>query len=413
MTKGTLVVLLVIAGVGSGGFAVSMAQTNALSIDYQALAEQYAILLANYSSLLSEHENLTEIYGILSDDYDTLSDDYSTLFVDYSSLETDYATLLENYEALETAYYDLNDLYLSLLDSYLILDAKYSAISSWIGRQILPVQMFIWSEAVRQYYLDDYYLDLADTTKETYMEYARFCRDLILHGSYQYDAFSEVSDAFDMLEYGSNTMALANAAMNVMGESSSVNFPYYYWGTSFKPENWGLEVQVQDCIDNVDYEYDSDITYQQDFSTWDYPKHPVETSFRQYGDCEDQAILLAAMIERNGWFETIGETNYYYDYDVAFAVQHDPAHPTLGSFYHGTLLVHIEDTDDFDSRYPSGTLWSLPDDPYEGYTWCWLDPTWDVPFGSIPSWLQDYRDYGGLTSDVVSIAYCSIGGSVV
>jgi len=418
IVKGSLVVLLVVAGVGSGGFVVSLTQNNLLSIEYQTLAEMYDALLANYTSLLSEHENLTENYGILSDDYDSLSDDYNTLFADYISLEiefdsltTNYATLMADYEALESAYSDLYDLYLSLLDSYFILDAKYSAISSWIGRQILPVQMFIWAEAVRQYYLDDYYLDLAGTTKETYMEYARFCRDLILHGSYQYDAFTEVSNAFDMLEYGSNTMALANAAMNVMEGSSSVDFPLH-WGTNFAPENWGLDVQVQDCIDNVDYEYDSDIIYQQDFSTWDYPKHPVETAFRQYGDCEDQAILLAAMIERNGWFETIGDTNYYYDFDVAFAVQHDPAHPTLGSFYHGTLLVHIEDTDDFYSRYPSGTLWSLPSDPYEGYTWCWLDPTWDVSFGSTPSWLQDYLDYGGLTVDVVSIAYCSVGGSV-
>ena len=355
--KGALVILLVIVGVGSGGLAISM------SIEYQ--------------SLLDDYEDLTERYGILSGEYETAN-------VTYSNLN----------------------------EAYAILTAKYDAISSWISRQTLPIQMFLWAEAVRQYYLDDYYLNLAGSTKERNMEFARFCRDLILHGSNQYDAFSEVSNAFDMLEYGSNTMALANAAMNIMEQSLGVNFPYY-WGVNFKPENWGLDEQVQDCIDNVDYEYDSNITAQQDFSTWDYPKHAVETAFRQYGDCEDQAILLASMIERNGWFETIDDTNYYYDFDVAFAFHHYPAHPTLGPFYHATLLVHIEDTDDFNSRYPSGTLWSLPSDPYEGYTWCWLDPTWDVPFGSIPSWLQSYRDNGGLTMDVLSIAYCSVNGPVV
>ena len=118
------------------------------------------------------------------------------------------------------------------------------------------------------------------------------------------------------------------------------------------------------------------------------------------GDCEDQAILEAAYLESCG-FET------------AIALIHDPAHPTYGSFYHATLLVHINDTDAFYSQYPSGYLWNLGYvDPYEGFTWHWLDPTWDVPFGSTPAWLQGYLDYGGLTFDIMSIAICDIDGTI-
>jgi hypothetical protein len=120
------------------------------------------------------------------------------------------------------------------------------------------------------------------------------------------------------------------------------------------------------------------------------------------GDCEDQAILAATYLESCG-FET------------AFVGSHDPDHPTLGPFYHGTLLVHIEDTSAFYTAYPSGYLWSLGiDDPYDpDYTWCWLDPTWDVPFGSTPSWLQDYIDYAvDIGYDNHTVVICDVNGTV-
>lgn len=98
------------------------------------------------------------------------------------------------------------------------------------------------------------------------------------------------------------------------------------------------------------------------------------------GDCEDQAILDATYLESCG-FETM------------IAISHDPDHPTKGSFYHGSLKAHIDDTDAFHTMYPLCPLWRSSEaiDPYyPDYTWCWLDPTWDVPFGSVPSWGADY-----------------------
>ena len=94
------------------------------------------------------------------------------------------------------------------------------------------------------------------------------------------------------------------------------------------------------------------------------------------GDCEDQAILCAAYLESCG-------------YETALAIFHDAENPNFeGGFYHGALLVHIEDTTAYYATY-SASLWSLGGyDPYEGYTWCWLDTTWDTPFGTKPGWLQ-------------------------
>ncbi len=90
---------------------------------------------------------------------------------------------------------------------------------------------------------------------------------------------------------------------------------------------------------------------------------------------------------------------------------HDPSHPTEGTFYHGVPLVHIEDTGAFNSMFPSYGLWRFTNDPYyPEYTWCFLDPTWDVPFGSEPSWLADYG--GSISFSNCSIAFNDIDGTV-
>jgi hypothetical protein len=232
--------------------------------------------------------------------------------------------------------------------------------------------------------------------KSYWIGFTEFCRDIILHDSSQYNDFTTVSNAFsDALKFGSDTMGLAYFIMYNT---------YYPWLLNW--DGWGLSGNdltdintiVDWCINEMDYEYDHDITSGQYSFDWDYIKFPVETAFRTMGDCEDQAILTSAYLESCG-FET------------AIAISHDPAHPTIGAFYHGHLLVHIEDTIAYYSTY-SASLWTIPNDPYAGYTWAWLDTTWDVPFGSTPSWLQDYVDFGGLTSDVMTIAYCDINGYI-
>ncbi|HUS48652.1 MAG TPA: transglutaminase-like domain-containing protein, partial [Candidatus Paceibacterota bacterium] len=172
-----------------------------------------------------------------------------------------------------------------------------------------------------------------------------------------------------------------------------------YWGLD---ELYGLDelnisyTVIQDCIDNIDYEYDSIITLEQEYFDWDYIKFPVETAFRTMGDCEDQAILTSAYLESCG-------------IETAIAISHDPAHPTRGAFYHGTLFVQVEDPIAFWSLYPTTYLWSI-----DGINaWCWVDTTWDVPFGSTPDWLQEYLDYNinFFSWDIITLSFCDIGGS--
>lgn len=404
-TTASLIVLLVAVSIGGGTMFVTNSQ--------QQVA--YATLFSDYQDLMTDFSALADDFSDLESDYSILSESYNLLGLEYLDLIDDYNTLSDSYDALQSAYDSLYDSYQSLLLDYAILESAYNALIAWIGEQILPIQLSIWAESVRQYYLYDYYLSQSSTTKEYYMEFTRFCRDIVTQSTGQANPFLDVTLAYaDALRYGTNIEALTDMAMYDMAMyagSSYQDFPYR-WGWGFSggsPDIWGGNAINNDVITNIAYEYDSDITYHQSNPTWDYPKFPVETAFRTMGDCEDQAILLAAYFEASSW--VVGAT--WTRWEAVIAMQHDPAHPTLGAFYHGTMLVHIHDTAAFASSYPSTSLWTIPNDPYSGYTWHWLDPTWNVPFGGTPSWLQAYITHGGLSTSVVSMAYCEAGGAVV
>ena len=320
---------------------------------------------------------------------------YEQLSADYQQLLAQYQILVGNYDDLENDYEILQNDFDDLQDMYDAIESELNAFETIVSQAILPVQYSFFAEAVRRYYMPRY---LDGKSDKTYWKaFAEYARDVILHDSEQENSFQIVSEAFSgCLNNGSDTMGLAYYIMYCTFWDWLPN-----WG------GWDLSgfelddiFDVHDwCMDEIEYEYDSDIEYGRQYFDYDYIKFPVETAFRTLGDCEDQAILEATYLESCG-------------YETAVAIFHDPAHPTLGEFYHGTLLVHIEDTDTFEIYYPSCSLWNLGSaDPYTGYTWCWLDPTWDVPFGSEPSWLTDYGS--SISWDVCSIAICDIDGSIM
>jgi len=436
--KTVLVLSIIIAsglGVSTAIFGVmnliSANSYNALMGDYENLSGDYNSLLTNYSGVLTsyydvneKYQSLNEDYGdlnktyyILTGNYTELQDDYNNLVIDYAKLiidynelqenytdlQSQYDTLLINYQILQENYNNLSNDYQDLLEQYEILsDAyddlsnQYNALKTYINTLILPAQYLVFGEAVRRYYIP-LYLD-GKSGKEYWKSFAEFSRDVILHDSEQENSFQDVSNAFsEYLKYGDNTMYLAWFIMYLNFYPWLPN--WWGWGLSGIDNLTDIDTIHQWCIDEIDYEYDSGITYGQESFIWDYIKFPVETAFRTMGDCEDQAILDASYLESCG-FET------------AIAISHDPDHPEYGSFYHGSLLVHIEDTTAFWDRYPFCSLWRLGgvDPYYPDYTWCWLDPTWDIPFGNTVPWLEDYG--GSISWDVLSIAICDIDGNI-
>jgi len=367
------------------GLSISLVAMCVLS---GVLGISFIMITGDYDDLSGDYDDLYIDYLELKYNFSKLNNDYFILTGEHTKLENDYDDLLDDYDTLQTSYD-------SLEIQFNALQIAYNYITDTIRQSILPVQYCIFAEAVRRYYMPLYLMDNM-TDKEWYMGYAEFCRDMILHDSSQYNAFFDVSNAFsDALRFGNDTMYLA---WYIMFWTFWDWLPYWDLDLTFD-ELWGIDVVVDWCIDEIDYEYDDDITDGQENSTWDYPKFPVETAFRTMGDCEDQAILCAAYLEPCG-FET------------AIAIFHDPDHPTEGAFYHGVPLVHIEDTSAFWDLYPTTGLWRFSNvDPYyPEYTWCFLDPTWDVPFGSEPSWLDDYG--GFISFSFCSIAFCDIDGAV-
>lgn len=370
-TKTSIIMIILVGGLGitSTLFGVSFINNNNQTENYQEMVLQY--------------NNLSSAYLNLSSKYSIITGDYCELNVTYWDLNASYSDLEANYNNLQAAYNTLN--------------TKYQAVLKWIKQMIPPSQYLVFADAVRRHYMD-LYLDFTNT-KSVYKGATEFCRDIVLHDSGQKNMFTDVSNAFTdaALKFGSNTTKLANFVMN---ESFAKDSPY--WGITY----WGGKNLVGDEItdinnthsetcDLINYEYDSNITIGQDDPEWDYFKFAVETAFRTLGDCDDQAIFDAVYLESCG-FET------------ALAFVHDSNHPTYGSFYHASLFVHIEDTTEYYSRY-STSLYSLGGvDPYPGYTWCWLDPTWDIPFGDVIPWTVGYSPGW----DVLTIAICDIDGAI-
>lgn len=393
-------------------YSLLLEDNSGLQEEYDALLVTYNLLLSNYNDLQANYNALDEAFSNLQADYDALEDAYNQIQLDYSALQDNLNTLsdlyddlqnsynqLQNdYDSLENSYNNLLIQYNTLVDDYNDLQYEFNAYKSYIKQLILPLQYSVFAEAVRRYYLPIY---LGWKTGKTYwMSFTEYCRDIVLHDSVQENSFQTVSDAFsDCLKYDSNSTALADDIMHNTFWDWLPN-----WDGRGLTGNKLSDINTvhQWCINEIEYEYDIDITVGQESFMYDYIKFPVETAFRTMGDCEDQAILDAAYLESCG-FET------------AIAIIHDEAHPLYGSFYHGTLLVHIEDTTAFHTVYPGGILWRLgTSDPYydDGFTWCWLDPTWDTPFGGTPAWLQGYMDASGISETFCTVAFCDIDGVI-
>ena len=287
--------------------------------------------------------------------------------------------------------------YNNLSSDYTDITNNYQAVLDWIEQMIPPSQYLVFADAVRRQYMD-IYLDLTDT-KSTYKGAAEFARDIVLHDSGQKNMFTEVSNTFteDTLKFGSDTTRLATYIMDKTFDKDSAYWGITYWGGKNLVGNEITDIDNihSEACDLINYEFETNITIGQEDPEWDFFKFAVETAFRTFGDCDDQAIFDATYLESCG-FET------------ALAFIHDDNHTTQGSFYHASLFVHIEDTTDYYNR--GGTsLFSLGGiDPYTGYTWCWLDPTWDVPFGDqIP-----YTVGWTFGWDVLTIAICDIDGAI-
>ncbi|MBI5253949.1 MAG: hypothetical protein HY930_06105 [Euryarchaeota archaeon] len=104
----------------------------------------------------------------------------------------------------------------------------------------------------------------------------------------------------------------------------------------------------------------------------DYPRFPLETLAYGMGDCEDKAMLLAALLEIEGY-----EAGMLLIYDAE------------NKFFHQALVVRDENE------------WAKAKFKFKGYeimgrTWIILDPTWKTEFGELPGWTDYYKTPSGV-----------------
>jgi len=357
-----------------------------LQTDFDTLQGEYDILLADYAQLQFD-------FDVLQSDYNNLQINYNTLWAAHQALQDDYDSLQTSYNTLQTSYDNLESLYLALDASYEqlqidfdALQLSYDTITTWIGQQILPAQYMIFAEAVRRYYFEDFYVQ--DTTPGSaayWSEFTRFCRDVIMHdsweaseisGSIYYNPFMEVSDMLEpALQYDSVILSFLAKWNNLYSAGQN-----YWWG-NFDMTGYALIdifSIVQECNNMIDYEFDTSIAAGHDYD-WDYIKFPVETLFRQAGDCEDQAILAAAYLESCG-FETM------------IVGIHDPDYQGDQGLYHAVPMIWWDN--DWGQRTQRGFYFGGVDQSkyiYDEGWWTFLDTTWDTPFGTDPAWLQWYE----------------------
>ena len=340
---------------------------DSLSGSYEVLLKNYSILLGKYILLQGNYTELQDIYLKLLAKYDDLKNNYTELQKNYTEVEMSYKELNASYNQLLSAYEELSTVYDELYNCYVILNSTYWMYVNTLRNMPLPLKLCVFYEAVRRG---------EESRLYPWQDYANFERDMILHDTWQFNAFINYTYMFVdifVLEYG-NESSMAEAWYSMYWSF----YPWLpYWGLSGYSE---AELH-QWVIDNIDYEYDDDINWGIE-RFGDYPKFPVETALRTLGDCEDQAILDAALLESCG-------------YETVIGIVHDDNHPTLGEFYHGFLWVKVGDTyDEAREKYPGAVLWLISETGYDDYVWLLLDPTWDVPCGDTPSWLQDYIDAG-------------------
>lgn len=128
------------------------------------------------------------------------------------------------------------------------------------------------------------------------------------------------------------------------------------------------------------YEYArSNITYQKEEG--EVPKFPYETLSLGGGDCEDQAMLLAALLKLAGFESGVVAIDDY-----------------ISGFGHAFCIVK-------DDTQSAGVLWKF--DRYAEYGNCWkiLDTAYRQNFDDIPKWFNRYLEDGKphIPSDIAII----------
>ncbi len=328
----------------SGKYSALMSRFEGLESNYTSLISKYSALRGNYTSLLSRFKGLRDSYSRLQAEhealirnYTSLKNSYSELRVRYVKLNSTYVNLRKEYEGVKAELESLSKTYNSLLSNYSNLREEFMSLRSEYGD------------------LQNRYLNLSN-------EY------LALQGRYD-DLLRRVEELMNTTEERAGMIDsfkpnFIDWQSSIVEEAvKEVNFNAY--SDPYKAILEWVEKHITYNFDTPEAVVTSpNATYE-----WvdDYYQYAGETLRYGYGDCEDQAILTAAMVEAY-WYVKYGET--YLIWVVEAVVSY-------GGKYYGHDFVII---------------------PFQGGQIAILDPTFGiyVPPTNTLAALQEYERLSGL-----------------
>jgi len=273
-------------------------------------------------------------------------------------------TLQGNYNDLDSEYTLLEDAFQALLNTSEDLEEELESMIAFVKAMPLLDKMSFYYSMCRYLYFDH-------STNPLMVQSGV---DLILHSSAQYNVFSELDtllDDFDFWEFGDSISDAGTAIMNIFCVSQDGSSPE--WLDCWYGSNSESDI-FQWVKNHIDYTLDAVCNYGRPYS-FDLFLSALETLKYKRGDCDDFSILLATMMENNG-------------FDTYFAMVRDPDHGEFqpDGLHHAFTFVKINP-----ASYPTSVLWALDGGPYE---WLIVDvtPSWTANIGDTPAWLQWYID---------------------
>jgi len=197
-------------------------------------------------------------------------------------------------------------------------------------------------------------------------EWFDFSVNLILHATKQDNAFSNIDQYFESKGWEWLYGDSMNDSWICVEEFLSYCYRWSGNNTSNDIFRW--------LSSNIFYEYDGILVGGDENLTIEYIQSPLEVLFRKKGDCEDLAILGAAMFENNGFNTMIATIN-----DPSYE---NKINETLEGLNHAFFFIEIDHYND--------NLWFFED---EDRYWFLIDIEWmrgDI--GSTPSWFYHYTN---------------------
>ncbi|MBN1329965.1 MAG: hypothetical protein JXA54_10875 [Candidatus Heimdallarchaeota archaeon] len=322
-----------------------------------SLTGLYFVKLNNYNELSSEFSDLeSQLLELLAD--------YETLFGDNDDLQQQYDDLLSQYNSLELDYNDLVDLYAALLSLSQDLESEIDGL-------ILSLKSLPMLDKMSFYY----HLCRLNFNP-WYDNQMVFARDLILHGSRQYNGFYSDVDSvllkYNFFEYVTSMSEAWTAITRCLGDwMLDIRHYYFDLDTIF---NW--------VTANIDYRYDSETAYGRIYPI-DLFLSPLETLKYRCGDCDDYAILGGMLFEDSL-------------IDVRFVTIHDSTY-FPGELHHAFLWVNCEYADWVENSV-SNPIWSFNGGATYEWLLCDLTTGWQQSIWHEPQWLTWYDNNGIVSS---------------